>query len=53
MSYSILLQEEAIMEGRQIFEEYEKKPKGPGFRFLESLERAYDNLIQGQLLQVY
>ena len=38
MSRPILLQEEAILEGRQIFEEYEKNRKGLVFVFWNLLK---------------
>jgi hypothetical protein len=37
MTYSVLTQDEAIIEGHQIFENYEGLQKGLGFAFIESL----------------
>ena len=49
MNYTLLTQDEAIIEGHQIFEEYEEKQEGLGFAFIESLERAYAELEKGAL----
>jgi toxin ParE1/3/4 len=47
MNYVIYLQHEAIVEGHQIFEDYEQKQAGLGFIFIESLERVYHELSKG------
>ncbi|MEO5946607.1 MAG: hypothetical protein ABIP79_07290 [Chitinophagaceae bacterium] len=47
MNYIILTQDEAIIEGHQIFENYEEIQDGLGFSFIESLERAYAELVKG------
>ena len=47
MNYSIQTQDEAIVEGYQIFENYEGIQEGLGFTFIESLERAYYELSKG------
>ena len=49
MNYSILTQDEAIIECHQIFENYEKIQEGLGFTFIESLERAYSELSKGAI----
>ena len=49
MNYSILTQDEAIIEGHQIFENYEGIQDGLGFAFIESLERAYSELSKGAM----
>jgi hypothetical protein len=49
MIYTILTQDEAIIEGHRIFDDYEEKQTGLGFAFIESLERAYAELSKGAL----
>ncbi|MGC4037485.1 MAG: hypothetical protein QM764_16100 [Chitinophagaceae bacterium] len=47
MNFNILIQNEAVVETQQIFEDYEKKKDGLGFDFIESVERALHELSQG------
>lgn len=44
MSFSLIIQDQAMLEIKDAFELYEEQKKGLGYEFIDEIENCYNNL---------